>query len=102
MDEQEELVRFIRMRLDEANRLGIMLGGEKSLNVQAASDQLLRLIGSVNAVVTYIQYFENQPTRPEGWLHGSPYNPLSVPILKKIANNWSYHNDFNPAWATKR
>lgn len=100
--DQDELIRFIRHRLDENYRLAIMLGAEEALNVQAAADQLSRLVEAVNSVVTHIQYLENQPGIPDGWLHGAPYNPLSIPILKKIANNWSYHKDFNPDWAPKR
>lgn len=98
MTEQEELINFIRMRLDEVNRLSRMMSASVDLSMQSGTDQLDRLSNAVFEVVTFIQYFENQPTAPEKWLHGPPLSPLSIPILKKIANNWSYHSDFNPDW----
>lgn len=98
MTEQEELITFIKMRLDEINRLSRILSASTDLSIQAGADQLERLSSAVNEVVTFIMYFENHPTVSEGWLHESPLSFLSIPILKKIANSWSYHSDFNPNW----
>ena len=98
MTEQEELIRFVRTRLDEARRLSLSLGVSTEMNSQAAADQMERLIDSVNEVVTFIQYFESYPTQAAAPERKVPLSPLSIPILKKIANKWSYHSDFNPNW----
>lgn len=85
--DQEELIAFIKTRLEEVNRLSRSLAVSDALNVQAAVDQLERLSDSVNSVVDFVQHYYD--------------SPLGLPLLKKIANNWSYHSHFNPQWAPR-
>lgn len=80
----EDLVRFISYRLDEVKRMCLVLGVTNEMNAQAAVDQLDRLRASVESIVFYTQYYDN--------------NPITIPILKKVANNWSYHPDFKEEW----
>lgn len=81
---QENLILFINMRLDEDRRLARSLAALDAPNVQAAADQLGRLIESVDTIVAFVQHYTG--------------NPLNLPILRKIANNWSYHSDFDESW----
>jgi sulfur relay (sulfurtransferase) DsrC/TusE family protein len=87
---EEDLAIFIKRRLDEVRRMNLSLSVSEDLPVQAATDQLGRLIDSVDAVVTYVRYYKVYSDYEE--------SPLILPILKKIANNWSYHEDFQDSW----
>lgn len=80
----EELVLFIKDRLQEIKRISRSLAVSHVPNVQAAVDQLDRLSESVEAVITFAQYHYN--------------NPIVLPMLKKIANNWPYHEEFKHTW----
>lgn len=84
-DEIEEIAFFIDMRLHEIKRLSRELSVSDALNVQASVDQLERLSDAVSSITAYVRYFKN--------------NPLGMPILRKIASNWAYHDDYDPSWA---
>jgi hypothetical protein len=79
-----EIVIFIKSRLMEIERLTRSLSASTSIDIQAGVDQMDRLRESTLLTVEFIQYHEN--------------SPLGMPLLKKIARNWSYHKDFNPNW----
>jgi hypothetical protein len=79
-----ELVMFIKARLHEIERLTRALSASTSIDIQAGVDQMDRLRESTLLTVEFIQYH--------------PDSPLGIPLLKKIAKNWSYHKDYNPTW----
>lgn len=88
-DEQvnDELVTFIADRLFEVKRMTLTLAASTELSAQAAVDQLDRLREATEAVVFYTQFFQDNES-----------NAIAIPILKKVANAWSYHPDFKEEW----
>lgn len=84
MFDHDGIIEFIDIRLGETRRLAMLLAQTPELPVQAGADQLERLTEASNEVVSFLQYLPDQPFTPA--------------ILKKIANAWAYHDDFNPAW----
>lgn len=84
MYDQNAIVEFIDRRLGEDRRLALLLAQTPEMPVQAGADQLERTTEALNEVVTFIQYL--------------PEDPLTPVVLKKIAHNWAYHDDYNDAW----
>lgn len=79
-----EMVIFIKTRLNEIERLIRQLSESNSIDIQAAVDQMDRLRESVNSTIDFVQH--------------NPNSPLGTPVLKKIAQNWAYHQDFKKEW----